>query len=394
MIKYCPKILFWSWTEPDKPSGSPAILLEILRSIPKGRAEIVCERNCPDNMRKNVDLVHPITRLSAHRKMWPFSRGYRFQRYFVYMGVIILLLYGLFKIIKNRPDFIFTIYFNDKWILSSYLLSKLTGIPIIYYVHDPYLESAVNRQEPAPKLANWLEPLSLQHGQVIVLYESLRRHYLKKYDIESVVVRHITPKIRNTYKPSKKNDLVTIGFAGMIYDNNKILMKKLGLTCRRMPNLRLRIFTAANSSVLEEIGLYGDRIKVEYIQNYEELLDSLSKCDLLYLPLAFPDETSLLLPESALKYVLPTKAIDYLLAGPPILVHCPKDYETSRFFVKYCAGFQLNSNRLRDINQWIENWQDKGKESIDEKNVLQALDTFSAEKNFTILENMFSNITK
>ena len=282
------------------------------------------------------------------------------------------------------------------WILSSYLLSVLTRIPVIYYVHDPYLEARQHKTGIALKIAKWLEPKSLRHGYVIVLYESLRSHYKTKYGINSTVVRHIVTRERSTPNSTnlKKNDPVTIGFAGMIYGNNSILMKGLGEVCKHMSSVNLRIFTATDSHLIEEIGLYGDRIKIDYFKNYDELLDSLSKCSLLYLPMAFPDEVSLVLPADSLRYVLPTKAIDYLLAGPPILVHCSEDYELSKFFAKHRAGFLLNTNKPEDLKRWIENWVDNGKEAIDEKNIQKALDTFSARKNLTVLEHVFSSIVK
>ncbi len=393
-IKNCPKIFFWTWTEPDKPSGSPAVLLEILKRVPGGKAEIVCERKCPPELRKNVDIVLPITRLSKHLKVWPFGHGYRLQQYFKYIGVLYLVFYGLFRILKYRPDLIFTIYFNEMWIFSSYILSKITRIPVLYYIHDPYLEPALHRGGPAAKLAQWLEPKSLKHGYVIVLYESLRHHYQKKYGIDSAVVRHITTQQRKEYISAKQNGYITIGYAGMIYDNNKNLMKELGSVCKQMAMVKLRIFTAADNHIIENIGLVGDRIKVKYLQDYEELLVSLSKCDLLYLPLSFSGDTNSKLPTESLKYVLPTKVIDYLLAGPPILVHCPQEFEVSKFIKRYSAGFKLNSNEQGELKKWLNNWINNGLQPIDDVSIQQALAVFSAEKNMATLENVFVSIKK
>ena len=375
-----PKILVWTWTEPDQPSGSPAVLAAILRKIPDGRAEIVCEGNRPVATRRNINLRHPITRLQFHRRVWPFRRGYRIQRFVRYAGALLLVLYGLWRVLRFRPDCLFTIYFNDLWILSSYCLSKLTGLPLILYVHDPYLEAAEHRGGAMARLARWLEPRSLRHGHVLVLYDSLRRHYAERYGIDALVVRHIVTHTRRryTFRPLVGR-VVTIGFAGGIYDNNRLLLQQLAEACKQDHRIYLRIWTNAAPSVLEEVGLGGDRITINFESDYDRLLDGLSKCDLLYLPLAFADTPAL--PADSLRYVLPTKAVDYLLAGPPILVHCPAEYETSRFFAEYRASYQLNSDVPNALSNWLSDWMEGKYDPIEEECVRRALDAFSPEQN-------------
>lgn len=386
-----PKILFWTWTEPDKPSGSPAVLAALLAAIPSGKGEVVCENNTPEGKRRKIASKHPITRLRFHRRLWPFNRGYRIRQLVKYLGVVLMVLYGLRRVYKTRPDCLFTVYYDDLWILSSFVLSKITGVPIIYYVHDPYYEAAFHRGGLTARLAKWLEPRSLRHGHVMALYGSLRDHYAEKYNVHAAVVRQIAvvsrpTNINNRTRVGTKE--VTVGFAGAIYDNNRSLLKMLAQCCRETP-IRLKIWTGTTTNVIDELGLDRERVAITFERNYHRLIEELAECDLLYLPLAFTDTPTL--PIESLRYVLPTKAVDYLSAGPPILVHCPASYETSRFFAEYGAGYQLNDDAPNALKEWILNWLSGGIAPIEESNLLRAVGAFAREKNLTIFRKFVEN---
>ena len=88
------------------------------------------------------------------------------------------------------------------------------------------------------------------------------------------------------------------------------------------------------------MGIAGEGVEIGFEADYDRLLQRLSECDLLYLPLAFEDTGSL--TTDALQYSFPTKSLDYLLAGPPILVHCPAEFELSRFFRERECAHVLN----------------------------------------------------
>jgi hypothetical protein len=164
-----PRILVWMRSAPDQPSGSPAIIAELLRSLEPGSAEIVCEWS-PSDVRRDIGLRHPISRIAMDRLLWPFKRGTRIRQLVRYLSVPIHLAYGLFRVARLRPQCIVTVYFDAIWILTSYLLSRLTGVPVLYYVHDPFLEAAEHRGGLDARLAGWVEARWFNHGEHEVIY--------------------------------------------------------------------------------------------------------------------------------------------------------------------------------------------------------------------------------
>ncbi len=311
------------------------------------------------------------------------------------MAFPLLLLYGLWRVWRFRPDCILTIYYDSVWILSSYWLSKLTGTPVVYYVHDPYLELAAFRGGINARLANWLERGSLRHGKTIVLYNSLREHYRLRYDVEATVVRHLAVRsapLAEAVSTRVGTGRFVIGFAGTVYDNNRSLLKQLMAECKRNERIELRMWTNATAEVLEDLGANAGQVKISFESDYDKLLEALHQCDLLYLPLAFGDTPTM--PTASLEYVLPTKAVDYLLVGKPILVHCPAQYEMSRFFREFGAGYCLSEDRPEQLADWLHRWAGGELPPIGKKDRQQALDQFSAERNSRALFDCLTDVAR
>lgn len=381
-----PRVLVWTWVSPLMPSGSPAILAEVLKRIPPGSAEIVCEYTPGRVHARQDEIPHAVSETRVLHVFWPFRRGWLPRRVSRILAFPLLVMYGLWRIWRYRPDCILTLYFDSLWILSSYLLSKLTGTPVVYYVHDPYLEYASFRGGFNARLAAWLEPRSLRHATVLVLYDSLRKHYHQRYGIEATVVRHLagrTAEVAGDDGATAAGAKRVIGFAGAIYDNNRRLLKQLIAECGADDRFEIRIWSNAAPDVLEEIGANRPGVTVSFESVYDRLLEALGKCDLMYLPLAFGNTPTL--PEDSLRYVLPTKAVDYLLVGKPILVHCPSDFEMATFFEKFRAGHCLTDDAEGSLHGWLSRWQAGEIPAIAAADRRQALDQFCADRNSAVL---------
>jgi hypothetical protein len=335
-----PRTLLWTWTDLSTPSGSPAIIRELIRSIPEGRCEVVCQLGCSANRRLPVESPHSVTRVRFIRWIQAITSRIRILRFLDYATVPVLFFYGLWRILRFRPQCIFTVYFNDIWILTAYLLSKCTGLPLILYVHDPFLEPAEYAGGIRALVARWLEPRVIRSCYLVVLCESLRRLYESRYGVTGVTLPSLAREdffARPPRQIRKSHDHeLTIGFAGCIYDNNLFLLQRLTSIVRQDASIALVLFTPLDQEALQAWELTGPRITNEFVRDARELIERLAACDLLYLPLCFTDTPSL--PRDSLKYALPTKTLDYLAAGRPVLVHCPEDFETARFFAETGAG--------------------------------------------------------
>ena len=356
--------------------------------VPPGKALIVCDGQTPSGYRTNRAPTHPIKRVNFHSEHGPFRGRARYGALPFYIG------YGLWQVLRFRPKVLFTIYFNDLWILSSLVLSKLTRIPVVYYIIDPYLESASYAGGFQGWLAQRLEPVSLRHGHVLVFNQKLRQHYAKEYGIEPPVARQINRSHRRTVShvsTPPPNGPAVIGFVGSIYDNNESLLRQLAQVGAQDTRIHLRLWTNATPSQLHKLGLTGDRVTVKFEPDYERLVEDLSACHLLYLPLAFGDTPTI--PSSAVSCFVPTKVIDYLLSGPPILLHCPAGYEIARLLGDHGAAYELNSDRPKALANWISAWIEGKYEPIPEQAMRSVLEEFSAQRNGSVIEGFLREVS-
>jgi len=387
-----PRVLFLCAAEPDVASGTPVILCDLLTHFPDSDAEVLCEHKFHVSQRRNITLRHRVRTIYFPNLLWPFRRGSRVRDLLVYVGLPWLILVGWWRILRFRPTCLVAIYYRIPWIIAAYVLSRTTRVPLIIYVHDTVRENFDGSSGLKKHFVAWLEEKVLRGSTVMVLHPYLADHYRQRYGIHCTILRQIVWRELLPDLP-EKNDRVplTIGFAGAIYDNNARQLTELAAIVQAAPRLRLKIWTAAPVDRLNEMGIRGERIDVGFENNYERLLQCLAGCDLLYLPLAFDDSGSL--TANALQYAFPTKSLDYLLAGPPILVHCPKNYELSRFFSVHACAQVLNEGEPAALQGWIDAWLAGQLAAPDAAARGRAVEVFSPQENRRLFWEVMSEVS-
>jgi glycosyltransferase involved in cell wall biosynthesis len=114
-----------------------------------------------------------------------------------------------------------------------------------------------------------------------------------------------------------------IGFAGGVYGTNGSAIEEMVAT-KGLLSEGIEIFFATSlmsMRYMRKLGVLDDLDRVVTLGIHSELLDFLSSCDILFLPMSFesPFEMDLLT-------AFPTKVTDYWLAQRPIIVYGPRKY--------------------------------------------------------------------
>lgn len=342
------KVLVWTRTHLYTPSGSPAVIRKVLSHFNPDNIVYCCDVRPGQTV--DDDLGIRIRNYSwIDRRLVRFFRKADFL-YRLFIKTPLLVVLGIYNVIRLRPKKILTIYFGVEWICSAWLVSKLTGVSLSYYCHDPFKEKFENRKNWIRKWVGRIERITLRSSNVIVLYDSLGNLYKEIYGIDSGLLPHVIDP-SPTEAPVKEDETLHIGFAGSIYDNNKDLIESLVEFVDQRKPIRLRLYGVMGEGLKTWMqNKLGERVSISFVSGYSELLDKLSKCDILYLPLSFTGSRDL--PRKCLQYVIPTKVIDYLNTGVPILLHCPADYALYDFLKQFDNAF------------WIENFEDPSLESV------------------------------
>jgi len=350
------KVLFWNWSNLRNPSGTPSVLRDCILTLNESQVYSVSEkfnlRRLSQKVKFNKNVV--LKEIRAER-LWPFNAGKFIFR--IFLIIPYLTLRGIFLIwFQFRPNKIVTVIYNESWIISSYLISKICGIPILYYIHDPFEERYKFRSKSRKMFARYIERVCLTHGNVAVLYDKVGKHYQSKYNINYSVLPHMIAD--DLISVGKTNFKYDIGFAGAIYENNILLLKKIILASSEL-GLTLRLFTS-RISILKDLELENlGHVSIDFKSDKRSLIEGLSECKYLYLPLSFKDTKNL--PRECLKFAFPTKLSDYLCTDSTIILHCPEDFVIQDFMEYHSCGHAIYVEDLQQICKRLEEINKSGR---------------------------------
>lgn len=376
-----PRTLFFTMQEPDFPSGSPAILADILERWPPEKSSVMCQLLANPAMRRKLSSAFPLKRLRLLSSLWRMRRGYRLRKILWVLSWPFLVLAGLREARRTRAELIFSIYTDGLWILAAYFVSKLSGRPLLFYVHDAWRERVAHQHPFFDRFASIVERSVLESATVVVLSEGLGELFRRRYGIDSVLVRHLATGA--SFDGVPRHEDLTVGFAGAIYGNNLAQLQHLVRAVEATDRWKLLLFTTTPDDRLAELGLVGRSVSGRFVADQGELRRCLSECDVLYLPLAFEDAPDM--PTSLLRHAIPTKMIDYLMSGAPILVHCPADFEMAHLLERSGFGIVCTSRGAEEVGAILARWRrDFGRDGLSEKRA-KALSEFSPGGNFARL---------
>jgi hypothetical protein len=376
------KILIWAWTSIHDPSGSPAVIANIVSCMQEKDFIYVHGQNY--KLTKNLP-----SNILVKRIRWSEALDYSYRpklQLFIDLCIKIpmLILACIATIIRYNTNTVITLFYNKNWIVSAYVASRLLNKKLIVYCHDPFSEKYKLGHPITYKVMLYIEKKILSDKAVTVtcLNKGMVNLY-SKYR-ECILLPHIN---NSSYKPQEtyiKNNYFTIGFSGSIYSNNDECIFSLLEATKNIENVKLEFFGNYSNELKDRL-LSIREINFSFKTNFDELIASLANCDLLYLPLNFKEVSSM--PRECLQYVLPTKSIDYLITGKEILVHCPEDFEVYRFFKEYNCGHLANSTNKDYLKTLIEKIAAR-EITISQENIKKAISHFEMEKVKLILNEI------
>jgi glycosyltransferase involved in cell wall biosynthesis len=322
------KILVISDWAPPMIDGPSIILGNILREFdPDKLVLFVRRRNKERNVffksgnELNVKRYSIFIPSSYASKFSLLRRFYRLAEAFSFPLTVIK---GLAIILKEKPDCILATSNppHGHFMIAAYIMSKVSGKSLLYYIFDDLEEFSSGRLYKY--LTKYFEPRMFKHAsKIIVMDEYLAEHYEKKYGLRCKVLHH-SVNLKNREKTSEVDaaggNIYRILFSGYIsrYNLDAILNLKNAIKSINH-NIQFVMYTPRNEKTLMEMGILGKGIICSHIP-YAAIGRELKKADLLFLPLSFENSKSIIV-----KSAFPSKTMDYLAAGRPVLIHAPCD---------------------------------------------------------------------
>lgn len=265
-----------------------------------------------------------------------FKYSYRINRYWQYLQMP-LAYYRLHKIVEHlKPRIIVSVYPDYYYLKTSFDVSVKMGIPHVTYFHDTLAGSLSNTfiSKYAVELEN-----NIFNGPlpVFVLSQGLAELYQNKYKKECILLQHIyNGEIVNEYRDIDNRHAF---FSGEVYQTNCHAITRLAEALRK-EGYSLNLSTKTNKKYLLNRGIISNYNQVKYFPDYSEYIRTLQNQELLIIGLDWPNES--LLDQDELSTIFPTKMVEYLGSGRPILVHCPEDYYLAKFITQNKCGLLVS----------------------------------------------------
>lgn len=233
---------------------------------------------------------------------------------------------------------------NGPALISSYFLSRLTKLPLYYFLFDLY--KGYRLDAPTNWMADFFEPKIVKVAKKILvtndgtkeLYQSRYPQFKEKFQVIcNSVFTNRYQNLNQAYNPAPP---YTIVFTGHVYwpqeqsVMNMIeampLLKDLPVRLALyIPRPNLRIQNAVKNSPQIRL-LFAPQDEMPQIQN---------RATLLFLPFAWNTDG----PE-IIATATPAKFTDYLGAGRPMLIHAPNYAYVARYAKKHDLGLVVDQN--------------------------------------------------
>lgn len=267
----------------------------------------------------NESLVESDQTLPFKRKQVLFlgsgKNTLRLNRYFPRWYVYLIRIAIRRAIKRDTISSIYIHYPNGAFAVGAYLEAKRAGIPYLFYQDILWEE----REKGAGlELAKKYESKVISEAKTCVaITEFAAEHQTQKHSREFFTIPHTldSSTIPSGFRPhngTKKR----VHFAGGIYPRmNEDSIIRFMEACRLLPYEFEFEFCSPNKP--ESLKDYD--IEWKYLSK-EKLLEAQRNSDLVFLPQAFESSTP-----QMIQHNFPTKTMEYLCSGRPILVHSPAD---------------------------------------------------------------------
>ena len=232
---------------------------------------------------------------------------------------------------REKVSAVFANYPFGFFLVAAWLAAKSLRLPLFVYMHSLWEETTDASVDGW--MAHRLEPRIFRDAAAV--YAPTRfaiEHYRRKHGLEVRLLPH-TVNLDDAGPEGgagRKNEEGPhrILFTGGVYNMNRDALLQMVEAVEKLGpspdgrDVRLVVCAPNDPAVLAGIGVRGDRVETRFVDS-RTAMRLQKEADILYLPLAFDTPW-----KDEVRTVYPTKAVEYLVSGTPILLHAPGDSYT------------------------------------------------------------------
>jgi glycosyltransferase involved in cell wall biosynthesis len=228
--------------------------------------------------------------------------------------------------------------------------SEICGVKFYAYLHDTLSEGLSHKRYK--NIAKVVQQNIFDTSQkIFVMSEGMKELYKNKYNVDTIPLLHsfsedLEEKSINNY--AVRN---SIFWGGSVYAINKETVLRVHAACKEL-DYTLTLSAANTREKLRNLGFENKNLEILPFLSREDYITTVGNQKALLLSIDWPDESAV--HKDELATIFPTKTIEYLISGRPILVHCPEEYFLAKFFKDHKCGIVLTDRDPQKIKEKIE----------------------------------------
>jgi glycosyltransferase involved in cell wall biosynthesis len=339
-------ILFVTTFYPPNNTGASVVMSNLIKELDQETVYgvVTCANSYKDKDETiNGKIVHKLFNFQYlfNPRLWFFVRRFTFNS--EKRKVIKLIK-------KQKITHVVGVYPDLDFLEIARSASEVCGIKFYAYLHDTLVEGLGHKRYKNIAKIVQQKIFDTSH-KIFVMSEGMRDLYKKKYNVETIPVLHSFSEEVEEKEFNNSNTKKSIFWGGAIYSINKESVKRVHVTCKEL-DYTLVLSAANTSKELNNLGFDNENIKILPFLSREDYITTVGNQKALLLSIDWPEESAV--HKDELGTIFPTKTIEYLISGRPIIVHCPEEYFLAKFFKKHKCGIVLTDRNPQLIKEQIE----------------------------------------
>jgi glycosyltransferase involved in cell wall biosynthesis len=366
------RLLLLSWKIPPDTSGSGIIVGNLAKQF--SPEELVLAGEHPYR-RPAVAWKDEWPEIVYLTTGWPDTRrGARFWRKVQFPALVLRCLQ---TIKRHRCTSMMVTFPSEEFLLAGYVTSLLTGIPMYAYFHNTYVE----QRRPGSihfRFAAWVQSRVFRRAvHTFVMSSGMVELYRERYpDLEcSALVHSFNEDIPEFTPPPRPGNPPRFVLCGNVNDSCADAAVRM---CAAIAHIKgaLTIVSGTSKDSLQRLGILNAGVRYETVSR-DVVLNYLRDADIVVLPHGFSGGLS----EEEYRTIFPTKTIELLISGRPILAHAPPRCYLTRFLRERDCALVVDAPQVEAVLAGIERLRsDADLRSHLVRNALHAAESFRASR--------------
>ncbi len=325
------KVLLVSRSLPPTPTGSAIIVDNLSRAFTREEM-ILTGKEPPGGLPRDRDPDLPAVIAVESSRVWSI-RG-RGNHHLAILRAPLLIPRLVRLIRKEGCRAVIGVYPDAAYLFAAWAASRRTETRFFPYFHNTYREC--QRPGMLRTFARWLQPRVFRDAaHVFTMSAGISALYDRLYPGQfshSPLLHSFNETIPAFREPQVRSEPV-LAFSGNVNGSCLEAARRLFAMAGQIPGARVQFFTGASERELADLGVWTRNARRTCLPR-QQLLPALEECDVLLLPHGFSGTFHPIEYET----IFPTKTIEYLISGRPILAHSPPGAFLTRFLKEHdCA---------------------------------------------------------